>query len=320
MADIIITRSQAGRTVVELLRSHFRLNPDEVKALLRKKGIRLDRQVCHDLTWRVRAGQRLFVDHAGNTRPAKKTKTDDKLPQLARDIRIVHCDDHIVVVDKPAGLTTVRHAADRAEFGNRAQRFLPSTLIDLLGKVLATKLAGKIPRLRAVHRLDKETTGLVVVARTPEAERHLGLQFREHNVERTYLALVRGQAKDETITSYLVEDRGDGRRGSGDKGKGQKAVTHVHVVETLGDCTLVECRLETGRTHQVRIHLGEQGTPLCGERVYDRPLHGRKLPDASGALRPLLHGATLAFEHPATGERVNFTSPMPRDMRDLIER
>ena len=97
-------------------------------------------------------------------------------------------------------------------------------------------------------------------------------------------------------------------------------MTDVRVIEELGAYTLVECRLETGRTHQVRIHLGEHGTPLCGERVYDRPLHGTPLPDASEAARPMLHAASLGIEHPATGRRLSWTAPMPRDMAELLER
>src|SRR5438132_1590421 len=119
---------------------------------------------------------------------------------------------------------------------------------------------------------------------TPAAATHLGAQFRGHTSERVYLAAVRGRAKDARIESTFVPDRGDGRRGSG-PGPGQRAVTEVRVVEELGDFTAVECRLETGRTHQVRIHLGEAGTPLCGEHVYDRPVHGRPPPDDSGARR-----------------------------------
>src|SRR5207249_6664616 len=123
------------------------------------------------------------------------------------------------------------------------------------------------------------------------------------------------------IESHLVRDRGDGRRGSTtEAGAGQRAVTHVRIAEDLGDFTLVECRLETGRTHQVRIHLGEQGTPLCGERVYDRPLHGKPLPDRSGATRLTLHAAQLGFDHPATGKRMVWTSALPKDLKILLTR
>ncbi len=175
--------------------------------------------------------------------------------------------------------------------------------------------------MRAVHRLDKDTSGLVVFARTVEAERHLGKQFRAHTIERVYRALVRGRAKTARIESWLVRDRGDGRRGSSTTpGQGQRAVTHVRVVEELGDYTLVECRLETGRTHQVRIHLGEASTPLCGERIYDRPLHGKPLPDGSGMNRVALHAALMGFEHPATGEQMRWHSKLPTDMADLIKR
>jgi 23S rRNA pseudouridine1911/1915/1917 synthase len=234
---------------------------------------------------------------------------------------IRYADKHIVVVDKPAGLTTMRHAEDVAEFGNRAKRFLPPTLADLLPDLLARRSSERKTRVRAVHRLDKETSGLVVFARTVEAERHLGRQFRAHTIERQYLAVVRGRAKDGRIESRLVRDRGDGRRGSSAApDEGQRAVTHVRVVEALGDYTLVECRLETGRTHQVRIHLGETGTPLCGERIYDRPLHGKPLPDDSGMTRIALHAALLGFEHPATGERMRWSSSLQRDMAALIER
>src|SRR5262249_3160859 len=127
---------------------------------------------------------------------------------------IRYADKHIVVVDKPAGLTTMRHAEDVAEFGRRAQRYLPPTLADLVPDLVATRSSERETHMRAVHRLDKETSGLVVFARTVEAERHLGRQFRAHTIERQYLAVVRGLAKDGRIESRLVRDRGDGRRGS----------------------------------------------------------------------------------------------------------
>jgi 23S rRNA pseudouridine1911/1915/1917 synthase len=227
-------------------------------------------------------------------------------------------DDQVAVVEKPPGLTTMRHPGEAAEFGARARRFLPPTLADLLPPLLSR--AGKAPRLRAVHRIDKDTSGLVVFALTPKAEAHLGRQFREHTIERRYLALVRGRAVSGRIESWLVFDRGDARRGSGPAGEGQRAVTHVKAVEELGDYTLVECRLETGRTHQVRIHLGEAGTPLCGERVYDRPINGRPQPDGSGAKRVMLHAARLGFDHPTMGKRMTWDSEMPPDMANLLGR
>jgi 23S rRNA pseudouridine1911/1915/1917 synthase len=228
----------------------------------------------------------------------------------------------VVVVEKPPGLTTMRHPHEAAEFGRRARRFLPPTLADLLPAMLARGPGrAPLPRVRAVHRLDKDTSGLTVFARTPQAENHLGRQFRAHTTERRYLAVVRGRVIPARIESFLVNDRGDGRRGSSTvPGQGKRAVTHVRVVEPLGDYTLVECRLETGRTHQVRIHLAEAGTPLCGERVYDRPLHGAPLPDQSGAPRLALHAASLGFEHPVTGRRMTWTSPLPADLRAMVKR
>jgi 23S rRNA pseudouridine1911/1915/1917 synthase len=264
---------------------------------------------------------------------------------------IRYLDEQIVVVDKPAGLTTVRNPKEAAEFGARAQRFLPPTLGDKLPVLIRdaeTKRRGdaakqkrrsprrgasaspRLPKVFAIHRLDKETSGLVVFARTPAAARHLGGQFRGHSIERVYLAIVRGHAKPGKIESHLVRDRGDGRRGSvtltpsplpsRERGEavGERAVTHVSVVEDLGDYTLVECRLETGRTHQVRIHLGEAGTPLCGEHIYDRPLHGKPLPDGSGAGRPMLHAAELGLDHPVTGARMLWKSKLPPDMQALL--
>jgi 23S rRNA pseudouridine1911/1915/1917 synthase len=317
---LILGKRQSGQALAAVLMGSFRLSDRDVARYLKNRWVRLDGALCQRAEQRVRAGQRLQVvmprpKPAGT--PSSRASTPD-MPAIASDIAILYCDDQIVVVDKPAGLTTVRHADETKEFGDRARRFLPPTLVDLLPRLLP---ASKGPsRIRAVHRLDKETSGLVVLARSAAAEGHLGKQFRARRIERTYLALVRGQAQDERIASHFVPDRGDGRRGSTDSGKGQHAVTHVRVVEGLGAFTLVECRLETGRTHQVRIHLGERGTPLCGERIYDRPLHGKPVPDPSGAERPMLHAATLALIHPATGKRLAWESALPQDMRALLKR
>jgi 23S rRNA pseudouridine1911/1915/1917 synthase len=249
--------------------------------------------------------------------PPRKHSTPRSKPQIS----IRYIDDQIVVVEKPAGLTTMRHPYEAAQFGKRGQRYLPATLADLLPNLIAQQGKGR-GRVIAVHRLDRDTSGLVVFARNPAAAAHLGGQFRTHSSGRTYLSIVRGHAKSERIESYLIQDRGDGRRGSASKAgdaKGQRAITHVRVLEELGEFTLVECRLETGRTHQVRIHLGERGTPICGERIYDRPLHGRPLADTSGATRLALHAASLSIIHPKSGKRMQWKAPLSADIERLLK-
>ena len=318
----VMERQQAGQTVAEVLQRILRVGRGETLQYLRAKKVRLAGHLCQTPGRRVRAGQRLDVTMSEVKKPKPPPKPKASSPKtqdpLARAIRIRYLDPHIVVVDKPAGLTTVRHASETEEFGRRARKFLPATLVDLLPGVLPA--AEQRGRVRAVHRLDKETSGLIVLARTPEAETHLGKQFRGHTIEREYRALVRGDARAQRIETYLVRDRGDGRRGSGPADQGQKAVTEVTIAQKLGKVTLIKCRLETGRTHQVRIHLGEQGTPLCGERVYDRPLHGQPVPDGSGARRPLLHSAFLAIDHPQSGQRMSWQSSVPRDMEEVLSK
>jgi 23S rRNA pseudouridine1911/1915/1917 synthase len=180
---------------------------------------------------------------------------------------------------------------------------------------------GPLPRLRVVHRLDKETSGLVVFARTVAAERGLGRQFHAHTVLRRYLAVVPGEVAPQRIATRLVRDRGDGRRGSTDlPNLGKPAVTHVEVLERLRGYTLVACRLETGRTHQIRIHLAERGHPVCGDKVYNRKPASAPEPGPCHAPRLALHAAELGFVHPATGEALHWTMPLPADLQAFLER
>jgi 23S rRNA pseudouridine1911/1915/1917 synthase len=324
---LTVSRSEAGWTVLDWLRSRLKLSRGAAGRLIQQRKVRLAGNFCTNPAWRLRAGQRVEVQ-LGSSPPAKRRPVATARSPARRAgprPRIHFLDDHVVVVEKPAGLTTMRHAEDVAEHGPRARRFLPQTLADLLPGLIAQQTGGPPGQVRAVHRLDKDTSGLVVFARTVGAERELGRQFRAHSTERLYLAIVRGKAAPGRIESWLVRDRGDGRRGSAaarmePTAGAQHAVTHVRVVEELGGFTLVECRLETGRTHQVRIHLGEAGTPLCGERLYDRPVHGRPLPDASGLSRVALHAAVLGFAHPATAEPMRFSSPLPGELAALLER
>jgi 23S rRNA pseudouridine1911/1915/1917 synthase len=176
--------------------------------------------------------------------------------------------------------------------------------------------------LGIVHRLDKETSGLVVFTRTWLAKQALSSQFRQHTVHRRYLAIAHGDVPARTLRSFFIENRGDGLRGSkrGPGGKppkdGREAVTHVTRIEPLTGATLVACRLETGRTHQIRIHLSESGNPLVGERVYVRGFRGPVIE----APRLMLHAAELGFVHPATEAEVRWEQPTPADMLAVIAR
>src|SRR5690606_37633337 len=180
----------------------------------------------------------------------------------------------------------------------------------------SAKGATSVP-LHVVHRIDRATSGLLAFAKTKRAEIGLAAQLRAHTMERTYICVAHGVVSPGRIESNLVPDRGDGLRGSTrHAGQGKRAVTHVAVRETLRGATLCEVRLETGRTHQIRIHLAESGHPLVGETVYVR--------DYAGALisspRLMLHAATLGFVHPVTGERVSLSSPLPADFAAVLER
>lgn len=219
---------------------------------------------------------------------------------------LVHVDSQVVVARKPAGISTVPY--DESE---------PDTLVSRVR--LALQRRARTPRasLEIVHRIDKETSGLVVFARTPGAQRHLKDQFREHRASREYLGIAHGQLEPCSYRSRLVRDRGDGLRGSTTHSAlGRSAVTHVFVLETFARATLLRCVLETGRTHQIRIHLAEAGHPLLGERVY-----GRRAPSSPlRAPRLMLHARTLGFEHPTSGEQLKFEQPPPSEMADFLAR
>ncbi len=225
-----------------------------------------------------------------------------RAPSLPRR-SILYLDAHVVVVDKPAGISTVPY--DENERG---------TLDQLVMETISER--GRRAPLGIVHRVDKETSGVVLFARTLVAKNHLKNQFRFHTVTRRYVAVAHGAVRPGTFTSRLVQDRGDGRRGSTDNPElGREATTHVRVLEKLHGATLLECRLETGRTHQIRIHLGEQGHPLVGERVYSKGYRGELLQ----APRLMLHARDLGFEHPTTGEALRFEQPVPADMQQVID-
>jgi 23S rRNA pseudouridine1911/1915/1917 synthase len=304
---------QVGITLAAFLRCHLPGQTwTQVRRLIESRRIRLNGELCLDPARRLKEGDRVEV----TDKPAPK-------PREPESIVLRHLDEHVVVVEKPAGMNTVRHPSERD--WSEGRKALSPTLQDLVPKLIAQRQHGsrkvKQGRLRVVHRLDKATSGLLVFARTVEAERGLGKQFHKHTVLRRYLAVVSGAIEPQTIATRLVRDRGDGRRGSTDlPNVGKKAVTHVEVVERLAGYTVVACRLETGRTHQIRIHLAESGHPICGEKVYNRRRDGSVIPDESGAPRLALHATELGFTHPVSGDWLQWSMPWPADLEAFLQR
>jgi 23S rRNA pseudouridine1911/1915/1917 synthase len=282
----------------------------QIRGLITARRVRVGGELCLDPARRLGEGESVEV-HA---------RSAPKLPQC-ETIVIRYADEHLVIVEKPAGMATVRHPAERAWPARR--KALHPTLEDLAPQLLARqeRRRQKGPPLRVVHRLDKETSGLVVFARTVAAERGLGKQFHAHTVVRRYLAIIPGWIPPQRIATRLVRDRGDGRRGSTTRqGMGKEAITTIETVDRLDGYALISCRLETGRTHQIRIHLAEFGHPLCGEKVYNRDRDGRVALDKSGAPRLALHAAELGFVHPITKQDMHWEMALPDDLRVFVER
>ena len=216
------------------------------------------------------------------------------------DLRIAYEDEHLVVVDKPAGL--VVHPAPGHATGT-----LVHGLVGVAG-------GGEEERPGIVHRLDRDTSGLMVVARSAEAHRRLERLVRRRRLDRRYLALVCGRPRSRrgTIEAPIGRDRHDPTRQSLDTATPRDAVTHFEVVELLPRHALLEVRLETGRTHQIRVHLAAIDLLVAGDPVYGRP-------GELGLERQFLHAARLAFPHPMSGEPVETESPLPPDLEAALE-
>ncbi|HYX45219.1 MAG TPA: RluA family pseudouridine synthase [Sphingomicrobium sp.] len=280
------------------------LSRERLKALIRGGSVVAQGSPLRDPALKVRGGEavRLAIPEP---QPAHNEPQDIPLT-------IAFEDDHLLVVDKPAGL--VVHPAA----GN-----FDGTLVNALLHHCAGKLSGigGVARPGIVHRIDKDTSGLLVVAKTDVAHEGLAKQFAAHSIDRRYLAIVNGvpKASEGSIDAALARSSANRKKIAVVEGeRGKRAVTHWKRLELLRDAALVECRLETGRTHQVRVHMASIGHPLVGDPVYGRSgkTHG-KLLNELGFHRQALHAAELAFTHPVTKNRLSFASPMPPDMQEL---
>jgi 23S rRNA pseudouridine1911/1915/1917 synthase len=292
-----VTAAEAGQTLAAVLRLRMELAWSRARRLCERGKVRVDGEVTVDPAARLTAGAEVSVDE----------KAPAPAPRLPG--KIAYEDAHVVVLDKPAGMSSVPY--EKRESGTAMD------LVRDLWRVEGRK-ATATP-LHVVHRIDKETSGLLAFAKTKLAERGLEALFRAHDVERTYLCVAHGKVGDRRIESRLVTDRGDGLRGSTrTPNQGKRAVTHVRAVESLPSATLCEVRLETGKTHQIRIHLAEDGHPLVGEKVYIRDWL-KKGKDVLEAPRLLLHAATLGFVHPVTHKQIRLESPLPPEFTRVLE-
>ena len=281
------------------------LSRERLKALIRAGALESGGASLRDPATKVKGGE-AFTLTVPDPEPAHNEPQD--IPLV-----IPFEDEHLLIVDKPAGL--VVHPAA----GNRE-----GTLVNALLHHCAGRLSGigGVARPGIVHRIDKDTSGLLVVAKTDVAHEGLAKQFAAHSIDRRYLAIVNGvpKAAEGTVDAPLARSTHDRKKIAIVEGKrGKRAVTHWKRLKVLKVSALVECRLETGRTHQVRVHMASIGHPLLGDPVYGRgkSVH-RQLLNQLDFDRQALHAAGLGFTHPVTKARLSFESALPSDMQELF--
>lgn len=283
------------------------LSRERLKSLIRSGAVETEGSAVRDPAAKVKGDESLRVA-VPEPKPAHNEAQDIPLT-------VVFEDDHLLVVDKPAGL--VVHPAA----GN-----FDGTLVNALLHHCGGSLSGigGVARPGIVHRIDKDTSGLLVVAKTDVAHEGLARQFAAHSIDRRYMAIVADvpKASEGTVDAPLARSAANRKKiAIVEDGRGKRAVTHWKRLKALRDAALVECRLETGRTHQVRVHMASIGHPLLGDPAYGRAgkTHGKILRELDFH-RQALHAAELGFTHPVTKSRLAFSSPMPSDMQELFNR
>jgi 23S rRNA pseudouridine1911/1915/1917 synthase len=298
----ILGTGRLDRALAEALPA---LSRARIQALIAENALQIGGKTVTDASSAKFKGQ-AFVLAIPPARPDKAQAQDISL-------NIVFEDDYLIIVDKPAGLV-VHPAAGHAD----------GTLVNALLHHCRGKLSGigGVQRPGIVHRIDRDTSGLLVVAKTDKAHEGLAKLFAAHDIERRYYAIVSGQpAPPAGIIRTQIGRHPTNRKKMAvlEEPKGKHAVTHFRMVEPLKGAALVECRLETGRTHQVRVHMAHIGHPLIGDTTYNnRQKTFRFGPNQSYFTRQALHAASLGFIHPITGEKLAFVSNIPDDIQELL--
>lgn len=305
--EALVSDAQAGMRLDRALAALLpELSRERIKALILSGQVRsADGRPASDPSAKVQTEARFLL-----TLPPPEPSAAVAQPI---GLKIVHEDEHLVVIDKVAGM--VVHPAA----GN-----LEGTLVNALLAHCEGQLSGigGVARPGIVHRIDKDTSGLLVVAKTDRAHEGLARQFKDHSVRRHYLALtidVPAQPAG-TVRTWIGRSDSDRRKMAVQpEGRGKHAVTHWRTARRLDNAAMVECRLETGRTHQVRVHMAHIGHPLLGDPLYARGQNRhRELLKSLGFHRQALHAATLGFIHPVDGSDLDFSSPLPDDMQLLF--
>lgn len=303
-----IPESAAGlRIDAGLAQAEPDLSRERIKTLILEGAVTLDGRVANRPSVKLVAGMAYAIALP------QAAPLDAEAQAIA--LNIAYEDEHLLVVDKPAGLV-VHPAAGHAD----------GTLVNALLHHCRGQLSGigGVARPGIVHRIDKDTSGLLVVAKTDAAHLGLAAQFAEHSINRRYVAIVQGRPNPASGTVRGNIGRSDHDRKKMalvGEGKGKHAVTHFTTEERLRDATRIECRLETGRTHQVRVHMASIGHALLGDPLYSRPPKPlRDLLKAADFRRQALHAQRLGFIHPVTGSECDFFSPIPADMAELLDK
>ncbi len=298
--DFIVTSEDAGTRADVLASSVFGITRSQIQHLI-EKGLLTVNGFAVKPNYKAKP-----ADIIALTIP----ETEEKLIPQDLPVRVLYSDDFLVVLDKPAGMVVYPAAGHSS-----------GTLMNAVAHY-CTKLASVGAPLRpgVVHRLDKDTSGVMVVAVDDGAYYGLVEQFRKRTIDRKYKAIVYGNLKDDCgeISSRIGRSESDRKKMSTRTSRGKEAVTAWKVLERFGAATLIEAKLGTGRTHQIRVHFASVGHPVLGDSTYGKKtlltIHGKKIVFP----RQMLHAELLGFIHPATGKHMEFRTDLPQDMKEIV--
>lgn len=313
--SISVPLESAGTRLDVFLAAHFPdLSRARIQQLIAEENVTINESPAK-ASARLRGGERIAILQAPHRKPLRAIAEDIPL-------EIAYEDSDLVIVNKPAGMMV--HAGAGATDDDRNRGTLVNALLHRFGKLSA--VGGEL-RPGIVHRLDKNTSGLIVVAKSDEIHRRLAAQFSRREVKKTYIALVHGWPKQEkgTIATSISRDRIRRTRMTTRRAGGREAITHYAVRQRIdspfGKFTLLEVKIDTGRTHQIRVHLASLGHPVVGDTLYGAPRELRG-PQANHATLPrnFLHAQALQFQHPRTDQPIAFSQPLPAELQEFLQR